>query len=98
MRYGVTDILWGQVVKLRASNRCERCGRLYPDGKRLQAAHIVTRARKLTRWKPENGVALCGGDHMAFHRSPEKFFVWLESNRPGARERLLIQSQLKRKD
>ncbi len=55
------DIIWSSVVKLKAKNKCEVCGK---SGKyvRLNSCHIVGRRYRATRWGTFiNGIYdLCG--------------------------------------
>src|SRR2546422_124739 len=66
------DVLWQKVVKTRDNFTCQRCG---SRGK-VDAAHAITRSRKLTRWEIANGVTLCTGHHLFFHRNPVAFSEW----------------------
>jgi 5-methylcytosine-specific restriction endonuclease McrA len=58
---------------MAAGGRCERCAT--SDG-RLEWHHIITRAIRATRWRPENGVALCMTCHRWYHRSPRLGVAW----------------------
>jgi len=58
--------LWRQVVLINANNHCQICGR-YFDNTGLEAHHIVRRVKKITRWLPENGSALCHECHRKLH-------------------------------
>lgn len=53
---------WAKHIK--RGGRCARCGlsdALPLFGRRLEAAHVIRRARsRNTRWHPEGGIALCG--------------------------------------
>lgn len=77
------DTLWLEVVKVRASYKCERenC-----HHKVIQAHHIY---RKGTFWALrfdlENGIALCEGHHIYFpnaaHRDENGFAQWIKTKR-----------------
>lgn len=54
------DTLWSQLIK--APGKCFRCGAT--EG--LQAAHIIGRAQRVTRWDPTNGICLCHRCHRLF--------------------------------
>lgn len=56
------DALWSQIIK--APGKCFRCGAV--EG--LQAAHIIGRAQRVTRWlvSPPNGIPLCHKCHRLF--------------------------------
>ena len=42
----------------------------------VQAAHILSRRYKATRWDPWNGVSLCAAHHLWGHASPSQFRDW----------------------
>lgn len=72
------DTLWAKRVKERAGYKCEYCqeeGRKIagPTGAWLEAAHIVGRTYRTTRWLLENGMCLCSGCHRSYdeHRPDE---------------------------
>lgn len=59
------DAMWSRAVRLRAG-RCEACGRAPQFGdalSALEAAHIIPRRHRTTRWDPANGRALCRTCH-----------------------------------
>lgn len=49
------------------------------DG-RLQAAHIVSRRYRATRWDETNAMALCGAHHFKFTVNPDEWRAWLRDN------------------
>lgn len=72
------DSLWAKLVKERAGGKCEYCleeRRTFKGGPGiwLEAAHIVGRTYRATRWLLENGIALCSEHHAAYdqHRPDE---------------------------
>ena len=72
------DALWAKLVKQKAGGKCEYCletRREFKGGPGiwLEAAHIVGRTYRATRWLLENGMALCSGCHKAYdeHRPDE---------------------------
>lgn len=56
------DKLWADYIK--RPGKCFRCGKT--EG--LQAAHIIPRAHRSTRWSlsPQNGICLCHSCHRMF--------------------------------
>ena len=44
------DNLWANIVKEKAGWRCEHCGRKKSDGWKMEAAHVVGRRYRKTRW------------------------------------------------
>ncbi len=76
---GKLDKAWAELVKLRAGNKCEYCGkRSY-----LNSHHIYSRSKKSTRWDTMNGICLCVGHHtfsstFSAHKTPLEFTDWLK--------------------
>lgn len=63
------DKLWAKAVKIRANQKCEYCLR---EDLKLDAAHIVGRVYRGTRWDLANGISLCYRDHQDFdNNGPE---------------------------
>src|SRR5438105_14477316 len=88
MKLTSVDVKWDKEVKARDCWTCQRCGAYYPDGgKGLQAAHIFTRIRKITRHFINNGISLCTGCHMWAHRNPDDWREWLIQNWFGGDEK-----------
>lgn len=75
------DTLWSEIIKLRAGNKCEYCGKTTY----LNSHHIFSRSNMSVRWDLENGVCLCAGHHMlsnfSAHKSPLEFAEWLRETR-----------------
>lgn len=75
---GKLDDAWSKLVKLRAGNKCEYCGKTTY----LNSHHIYSRSKRSTRWLPENGICLCVGHHtfssgFSAHKTPIEFMDWL---------------------
>jgi hypothetical protein len=70
------DIMWAKIIKERAHNRCEKCGR----SGRMESHHIFCRRSHSTRWDLDNGICLCTSCHKfgldSAHRDP-KFKDWV---------------------
>lgn len=75
------DNAWARVVKQRAGNKCEVCGKR----EALNAHHYVSRSNRRLRWEPMNGLCVCAGCHLfkneSFHKNPEWGHFWMEENR-----------------
>jgi len=71
------DVVWSQLVKLRAGNKCEVCG----TTTNLNSHHLYSRAKKSVRWNLDNGICLCVGHHIgtsfSAHKTPLAFNSWL---------------------
>jgi hypothetical protein len=63
-------VLWAKLVKLKAGNKCEKCGSSFF----LQSHHLYGRKNYNVRYDIDNGVALCPSCHKlgrsSFHNSP----------------------------
>jgi hypothetical protein len=74
-------ILWSKLVKLRAGNKCERCGAT----KFLQSHHIYGRTNYNLRYDLDNGCCLCAGHHKFFkdsaHNDPLGFTEFMIEKR-----------------
>ncbi|MCP4990739.1 MAG: hypothetical protein GY928_33270 [Colwellia sp.] len=87
---GKLDKAWAELVKLRAGNKCEYCGkRSY-----LNSHHIYSRSKKSTRWDTMNGICLCVGHHtfsstFSAHKTPLEFTDWLKDYMGGEKLMLL---------
>lgn len=75
------DTLWSKLVKEKAGNKCEYCGKV--DG--LNSHHIFSRSNRSVRWDDENGVSLCVSHHVfgnfSAHKSPIEFVEWVKTRR-----------------
>jgi ribosomal protein S14 len=76
------DTLWSKLVKLRAGNKCEKCGRKDT----LISHHIYSRSNPAVRWDERNGCCLCVSHHtfsaqFSAHKTPIEFIEWLREKR-----------------
>ena len=72
------DNAWSKLVKLRAGNCCEYCGKT----SQLNSHHIYSRSNRSVRWDVLNGVCLCVAHHtfsskFSAHKAPVEFTEWL---------------------
>lgn len=78
---GGLDKMWALIVKNKAGNKCEYCGKT--DG--LNSHHIFSRSNRSTRWYVPNGVSLCVSHHVfgnfSAHKAPIEFVEWLKESR-----------------
>ena len=79
---GKLDDAWSLLVKLRAGNKCEYCGKTT----HLNSHHIYSRSKRSTRWYVPNGISLCVGHHVfssgfSAHKTPLSFIDWLKEYR-----------------
>ena len=75
------DLLWPKIVKDKANHRCESCLEV---GLRVEAAHIIGRTYRTTRWGCEidgkydlAGMCLCVDCHQHYdqHKQKHDFIV-----------------------
>ena len=76
------DDAWSLLVKLRAGNKCEYCGK----ETHLNSHHIYSRSKRSTRWDVNNGICLCVAHHVfssgfSAHKTPLEFIDWLKTKR-----------------
>ena len=78
------DVLFSEFIRRRAiisTGGCERCltpkfdiqkedGSVLPAWKQLQTSHFHGRAKKSTRWDPDNACGICGACHMYLGAHP----------------------------
>ncbi len=74
--------LWSILVRKRAGNKCEFCR----SDKYVQSHHIISKRFAPTRFRLENGIALCAGHHKFFpgesaHTNPIHISGWLQWHR-----------------
>jgi len=75
IRLDPLDRLFSEYIRLRANNKCERCGAY---SKRLQCSHYFGRAKKSVRYDEENAAALCFGCHQYFTSYPLEHTEWFK--------------------
>ena len=72
-----------EVVEIRDRNYCQRCGA--QDGEwikehqryvKIQWAHVHTREYYITRWEPDNSLALCDCCHVWFDHHKVLSYEW----------------------
>jgi hypothetical protein len=73
------DSLFSRVIRLRANNKCQRCGK-YKEFKQLQAAHCWGRRKKSVRYDLDNALGLCAYCHRV-----------IDSEDPEAKKELFIK-------
>ena len=73
------DKLWSKVVREKAKHKCESCLRTAEEWAWLNAAHIVGRVCRTTRWGVKiddkydtNGMCLCKSCHDQYDQHLEK--------------------------
>lgn len=78
MKVKICDDLWSKLIKKRAGNQCEKCGKT----KYVQAHHIIPRTCYSLRHDKENGVALCRKCHLYWaHKDAIGFYQWIKDIR-----------------
>ena len=67
------DKYFSLCARERADNTCERCGKVYPEGRGLQACHFESRGNWAVRFEPLNIFCCCYGCHQQLDGSPITF-------------------------
>lgn len=77
---GKATKLHSKLVRKRANDTCERCGRTYGDMaesgkpvKQIHCAHIISRHVAVTRTDENNAFCLCASCHFYFGKWPVEF-------------------------
>ena len=75
------DVLWSEVVKIRAGYKCEYCG----ETKSLNSHHIFSKSNRSVRWSLDNGICLCVLHHslgnFSAHKAGMEFSDWVRGYR-----------------
>lgn len=78
---GTLDTLWAKIIKARANNKCEYCGK----SEHLNAHHLFSRSNNSLRWDLDNGICLCVTHHVfgifSAHKAPLEFAEWVKETR-----------------
>ena len=78
---GYADLLWGELIKLKAGIQCEYCG----STKSLNSHHVFSRSNVSLRWDENNGICLCALHHVlglfSAHKAPLEFAEWIKDKR-----------------
>ena len=86
------DRLWWRAI--RSKGFCELAGLDQVQcGGPHQAAHIVGRRYRVTRWDLNNGLCLCRDHHVFYTHRPELWYVTMERIWPGRYHRLVQAAQ-----
>jgi len=93
------DILWSSIVKQRAGNKCEHCGKT----RNLNSHHVFGRRNRSVRWEISNGCCLCPACHtfssvFSAHQTPTAFTKWIIAQRGEEwHEELMLMANTPRK-
>lgn len=65
------DAVFSDLIRERVDYICQRCQRDFRQNTRsLHCSHVFGRAKKSTRWHPDNALALCVGCHENMGQHP----------------------------
>lgn len=79
LKITAADRWFSRCIRERASWRCERCGRQYPETSTgLHCSHFWGRDTHAVRVDPENAAAHCYGCHRYLEKRPREFDRWIE--------------------
>jgi hypothetical protein len=90
-----------EIVEERDGNRCQRCmGYSSSIMLPIQWAHVQTREYYITRWEPDNSLALCSACHVWFDNHKVLSLDWFAKKFPERWERLkrILQGNCKTTD
>jgi len=94
-----------EVVTERDNDTCQRCGMMTGQRQRdqmtvIQWAHVHTREYYVTRWEPDNSLALCSLCHMWFDNHKVLSFEWFRKKWPERWQNIqnILQSRTKAGD
>ena len=78
--------LWKEIVKSRASYKCELCPNSRENGKQMSAHHIEAKKSYYMRLLLDNGICLCSYHHalssqFSAHKTGIEFTYWLEKKK-----------------
>ena len=91
VRISPLDRLFSKYIRLRAGERCERCGN-YVGFSRLQCSHFHGRRKKSVRWNEDNACALCFTCHRYLTENPLEHTEWYRQ-KIGEDKFLMLQIQ-----
>ncbi len=79
-----------EIVHDRDADICQRCERWdgYPDWAVIQWAHVQSREYYVTRWEPDNSLALCSRCHVWFDNHKVLSFDWFAKKFPERWDRI----------
>jgi hypothetical protein len=85
------DKYFSLCIRERSDNTCERCGKVYSEGRGLQCCHYESRRNYSTRFEPLNAFALCYACHCLLDGSPIKFTQFYIDKRSQVMLDILIE-------
>lgn len=74
--------------KIRSIGECQRCGE---KNKKLETAHIISRANRTLRWDEKNLLCLCTRCHFWAHQDPIGFVMMIEKKWPKRYFYLMVE-------
>ena len=70
------DTLYSLWLRKERKYTCERCLKIYREGKGLQVSHFYGRRCESVRFDPENTDCLCFSCHQYFEEMPNDYREW----------------------
>lgn len=70
------DILFSQYLRKKRNYTCERCLRMYPEGKGLEVSHFYGRRMESVRFLEANVDCLCTSCHRYLGENPGEYYDW----------------------
>ena len=81
MKRDPADIAFSQFIRERDNFTCQKCNKVYPEGRRqgLHCSHFYSRRHQSTRYFSPNACAHCFSCHQYLGGNPIEFAEWIES-------------------
>lgn len=92
------DVVFSDLVRLRANFTCERCGIEDPQGQAtgkssaIDCSHVYGRRHRSTRWHPDNAFALCKSCHSYLEDRPIEHAQFAREKLGDTRHDMLIET------
>ncbi len=82
IKRSTADKYFSMCVREAADYTCQRCNKAYDRSKAqgLHNSHVFSRRHRVTRWEPDNGVALCYSCHQWYGGDPVESAPWVEDH------------------
>jgi len=82
LKRDVADIAFSNFIRERDDWTCQRCRKIYPEGRRqgLHCSHFFSRRHEATRFYAKNAAAHCFSCHQYLGGNPIEFSEWIKTH------------------
>jgi hypothetical protein len=84
------DVLYSTYLRKKRDYTCERCKRIFPEGKGLEISHYYGRRKESVRFDEANTDVCCTGCHRYFGENPGEYYAYKFKQLGETRYNLLI--------